>query len=351
MSVPPADPKRLAVDANVTHDLRHQIKKDPQVGLQKVAQEFESLFLNMMLKSMRETVPQDGLLSSDHTRFYTGMLDQQLAQDMASHNTLGLARLIEAQLRRGMSLGTDPTGVGKNGGPASESSGLSPNARDLLRQLEQLQEKAQSKLQESAVLGTSSLPQRPSSPSSENLDLRRDTTGWVNPSGQLGGRGPSALGTSTPNEFVAKVWPYAVEASRTTGVPPQFLVAQAALETGWGRHEMLTAEGSPSHNLFGIKAGRNWRGKTLQAETSEFVAGAEVRETANFRAYDSYAEGFSDYANLLRNSPRYAIVIGSQDGAEFARRLQQAGYASDPQYAEKLSKIIHGPTLRQALLG
>ncbi|PKO89293.1 MAG: flagellar assembly peptidoglycan hydrolase FlgJ [Betaproteobacteria bacterium HGW-Betaproteobacteria-12] len=147
------------------------------------------------------------------------------------------------------------------------------------------------------------------------------------------------------------IWPHAVEASRSTGIPPQFLVAQSALESGWGRNELRHADGSSSHNLFGIKAGKNWSGATVEAATTEYVNGQPQQVVERFRAYASYEESFRDYAVLLRDSSRYSSVIGSQDGTEFARRLQQAGYATDPMYADKLARIINGPTLRQALIG
>ena len=153
------------------------------------------------------------------------------------------------------------------------------------------------------------------------------------------------------NEFVNRVWPYAVEASRSTGVPPQFLVAHSALESGWGRSEIRRADGSPSYNLFGIKAGKNWNGATADTTTTEYVNGQPQQLVERFRAYGSYEEAFRDYANLLRNNARFGAVIGSQDGTEFAKRLQQAGYATDPMYADKLSRIINGPALRQALIG
>jgi len=151
--------------------------------------------------------------------------------------------------------------------------------------------------------------------------------------------------------FAAAVWPYAVAASRTTGIPPQFLLAHAALESGWGRHEPRFVDGRPSHNLFGIKAGGNWQGEAVEARTTEYVAGVAEQRVERFRAYASYAESFRDYARLLAESPRYAEVLGSRDATTFARGLQRAGYATDPAYADKLENLINGATLRQALIG
>lgn len=338
-------PKRSALDVQAASDLRNQLQQDPKVGMHKAAKEFESLFLNMVLKSMRDTVPQDGLMHSDQTRFYTSMLDQQLAQDLAGKGGLGFAKMIEEQFNRTLATSSPPP-TGETPNPDTPAPGLSPAARTLLQQLQQAKPNALG----ADLPGNTPMPSLPSLP--RNLPHTPTTSPAPTPiPGSLGGRGPGALSGGRPGEFVSKLWPHAVEVSRVTGIPPQFMVAQAALETGWGRHEMLNADGSPSYNLFGVKAGRNWPGASVQAETSEFVEGEEVRTLSTFRSYTSYAEAFDDYAQLLRSHPRYGAVIGSQDGTEFARRLQQAGYATDPLYAEKLARIINGPTLRQAITG
>jgi flagellar protein FlgJ len=151
-------------------------------------------------------------------------------------------------------------------------------------------------------------------------------------------------------EFVNRLWPHALEASRTTGVAPHFILGQAALESGWGRGEIRLADGSPSHNLFGVKAGRGWQGPTVDVTTTEYVNGAPVKTVERFRAYGSYAEAFKDYANLLAENPRYAAVLNERsDPAAFARGLQQAGYATDPNYADKLTRVITGTVMRAGL--
>ncbi|OQA31710.1 MAG: Peptidoglycan hydrolase FlgJ [Betaproteobacteria bacterium ADurb.Bin341] len=308
-------PQRLATDTAITADLRDKFRRDPQAGLKAAAQQFEAMFLQMVLKSMRDATPQDGVLDSDQSRFYTTMLDQQLAQNMATTGQgMGFARLIEQQLGRNLNVSAIPEGGVL---PANAAAGNAvPLAADA-----------------SSLDGGYSRR-------AEAVTAVRDA------SGRPGGNLPP-----TAKEFVDRVWPHAVEASRSTGIPPQFLVAHAALESGWGKHEIRRADGSSSHNLFGIKAGKRWTGNVVETSTTEYVNGKAERETARFRAYDSYADAFRDYANLLRDNPRYSAVIGSQDGTEFARRLQQAGYATDPLYANKLASIIKGPTLRQALIG
>ena len=157
--------------------------------------------------------------------------------------------------------------------------------------------------------------------------------------------------STSPEEYVNRVWPHAVEAANSIGVPPQFLIAQSALETGWGKSEIRRADGSPSYNLFGVKAGRSWQGDTVEVQTTEYVNGEPVQMREKFRVYGSYAESFNDYANLIRNNARFSGVVGQTDGTQFARSLQQSGYATDPMYADKLSRIINGTTLRQALAG
>ncbi len=314
-------PNRAAFDVQSANDLRTQFQKDPKEGLKAAAQQFETLFLQMVLKSMRDATPQDGLLNSDQSRFYTGLLDQQMAQNMSSAgNGVGFAKLIEQQL--GRHIGT-PEGQAALLAPANAAGNSLPLAASDGRHL-----------QHRPVLGN--LPTSASYAAPSAVMLRNNNAENSAPTSQ---------------EFVTRVWPHAVEASRSTGIPPQFLVGHSALESGWGRSEIRKADGTSSFNLFGIKAGKNWSGATVDATTTEYIDGQPQQVVERFRAYASYAEAFQDYANLLRNNSRYSGVIGSQDGTEFARRLQQAGYATDPMYADKLSRIINGPTLRQALIG
>jgi flagellar protein FlgJ len=151
--------------------------------------------------------------------------------------------------------------------------------------------------------------------------------------------------------FINRLWTDAREASQATGIPAHFMIAQAALETGWGRSELRFSDGTPTYNVFGIKAGRGWQGAVAEATTTEYVNGVAQRSVERFRAYGSYAEAFRDYANLLTTNPRYAGVLNRQDAAGFARGLQQAGYATDPMYAAKLERIIGGQALRSGMIG
>ena len=274
----------LALDARGLDTLRLQAKQNPEQASKAVAQQFEAVFLQMMLKSMRDATPQDGPTDSDQTRMYTSMLDQQIAQSLSAKG-IGLADVMLRQLRRSQ--------------PAAPSD-------------------------------TSAVPLAPLPATSKPAEAK---TG-----------GPVAS-----QNFLSRMKEHAIAASNATGIPAKFLLGHAALESGWGKGEIRNADGSASHNLFGIKAGRNWKGATVDVTTTEYVDGTPRKMVQTFRAYASYAQAFQDYARLLQNSPRYAAVLTQSDGAGFAQGLQRAGYATDPQYAEKLTRILNGASLRQTL--
>ncbi len=305
---------RFVLDPKTAADIRLKIKQDPQGGLKQAAQQFESLMLQMMLKSMRDATPQDGPMDSDQTRFFTSIMDQQLAQNLSAKGSLGFARLIEHQLGKNLATGSSVD-------PASS--------------LEALQK---SLLEHQTASSAARFP-------GAGADrIRSTSSASVESAGLVGASGNTS-------DFVNRVWPHAVEAASDIGVPPQFLVAHSALESGWGKSEIKTANGSPSYNLFGVKAGRGWQGASVEVQTTEFVDGVAQPSREKFRVYGSYAEAFRDYASLLKNNPRFSGVLGQKDGTQFARSLQQSGYATDPMYADKLNRIIHGSTLRQALVG
>ncbi len=315
----------LASDIKGAQDLRAKIKQSPKEGLHAAAQQFESMFLQMVLKSMRDATPQDGLFDSDATRFFTSMSDQQMAQNMASTGQLGFANMIEKQLGKY---------VGAQNPLPTQSS------PDTLQQaIGDLTARRSASL---AAAAAAAAPQAVNPGDAANFAA----TG----AGAIAGL-PSSGGNPAQNrDFVNRVWPFAQEAAQATGVPAHFLVAHAALESGWGRAEPRLANGQPSYNLFGVKAGKNWNGASVDVATTEYVNGEPQATHDRFRAYSSYAEAFRDYANLLQR-PRFSGVLGQQNGTDFARSLQQAGYATDPMYADKLSRIINGATLRQALVG
>ncbi len=305
---------RFVLDMKSTYDLRRKLQQDPKAGLKDAARQFEGMFLQMVMKSMRDATPSDGPMNSDATRFYTSILDQQLATQLGANGKLGFARLIEAQLGRTLA----PGGEGN----------VANNP---------------------ALTGARTFSGNPAIPAGSVQGAERFAAAAADTSSAL----PVAAGpvSQAARDFAARVWPHAAEASRATGVPAHFLVAHAALESGWGKSEIRRADGTTSYNLFGVKAGRNWQGDVVEATTTEYVDGVAQQSKEKFRAYGSYAEAFRDYARLIAGNPRFSGVLGQQDGTAFARSLQQAGYATDPMYADKLSRIINGGTLRQALAG
>ncbi|MDP2823750.1 MAG: flagellar assembly peptidoglycan hydrolase FlgJ [Sulfuritalea sp.] len=312
--------------------LKRQVKDGDPKALKAAAQQFEALFLQMVLKSMRDATPRDGLFDSEQTRMYESLLDQQLVQVLgAKSGGAGLAAMIEKQLLR-----QNPEPQGFDGPlpllPPTPSfnfpgGGMIPLPREMNQ----------------APLPLLNL--QPGAAPVRRADLPPSSA--ADPA--VGGDGVSP--SAAVREFANRLWPAAAEAGRTTGIPANFMVAQAALETGWGKSEPRRADGSPSFNIFGIKAGANWRGPAVDATTTEVVAGVAQTRIERFRAYGSYEEAFKDYANLLNGNPRYAAVLGTQEPARFARGLQAAGFATDPLYAAKLERIIGGATLRQALAG
>jgi flagellar protein FlgJ len=273
--------------------IKRQAKANDPAALKAAAQQFEAMFLQMVLKSMRDATPREGMFDNDQTRLYESLLDQQMSQVLASKGGTGLAKLIESQLSRNAG-SAEPTPL----------ENLPLPLADMLRQ--------------------STAPAR-------SLPLSA-----------------SDAKAASPNDFVGRIWPHAVEAGRSLGVRPEFLIGQAALETGWGRAEPKRADGHPSYNLFGVKAGRNWTGDTAEATTTEYVDGVAQQRVERFRAYGSYAEAFRDYAGLLSSNTRYASVLGATDAVSFARGLQRAGYATDPAYADKLARVIGGLAMQEA---
>jgi flagellar protein FlgJ len=152
---------------------------------------------------------------------------------------------------------------------------------------------------------------------------------------------PSAYNASTQQDFVNRMLPHAMQASAASGVPPQLILGQAALESGWGKREINLPDGSNSYNLFGLKANSAWHGKVAEVMTTEYKNGVATKQVEKFRAYSSYAEAFNDYAAMLSSNPRYANVMQQTDNPSgMAQALQKSGYATDPKYADKLVSVM-----------
>jgi flagellar protein FlgJ len=335
----------LASDGRSLDALKSGAVRDPKGAVRQAATQFEALFMQMVLKSMRDSVPKSGMLEGTGSDVYQGLLDGQFAQAMTGRPG-GLGDQIARQLMRSMKTG-DPaaaamppevsaTGLARAllasrpqaGGPARDTTDGRPDA-------------GLAGLQVAAAAAAGAAAARAAA------EIRRDpASGMPIPGagavpGQAARAGAPAAGSSAPSVFVGRMWNAAAAAAQATGVPAGFIVGQAALETGWGRQEIRHADGRSAHNLFGIKAGPGWRGATVDATTTEFVDGKAVRSVERFRAYGSYQEAFADWARLMAGNPRYASVIASGGSVEtFARNMQQAGYATDPQYASKLTRTI-----------
>ena len=309
---------KFALDVQAVNELRIDAKRTDKAGLEAAAKQFEALFMNMMLKSMREATSQDSLLDSEQSRLYTSMLDQQLSQSMASRG-IGLADMMVRQLGRGLPADLPQGGIAPASVPAPEY----PQA-DVPPPLECTP--AQQPPQHPQR--TSALTQQPPPP----VQASQPAASQPGPQSQAA-------------EFQNRLMPHALQASQTTGIPARFMLGQAALESGWGKREIRAADGTPSHNLFGVKAGASWKGPVVETVTTEYVNGVAQKSVEKFRAYPSYADAFRDYANLLRNNPRYAGVVAQAaqgiDAAGFAQGLQRAGYATDPNYADKLTRVIN----------
>jgi flagellar protein FlgJ len=305
--------QRLSLDVQGVDALRRTVRTSPQEGMKQASKQFEVMFLQMVLKSMREAMPSDGLFGSQQEKLYTSMLDQQQAQSLSGRG-LGLAEAMFAQLSRAM--GGQATQLPPGAVPADKlPDGLGALAPKIAANLPAVPDPAKSLMR------------------AADLSFYEAATAQATLS-------RSVLPQAHVEQFVSRMLPAAQRASQDSGVPAQLIMAQAALESGWGRREIRTEEGASSYNLFGIKADKSWKGPVVQASTTEYVNGVAQKTQARFRAYGSYEESFADYARFLTSNPRYANVLATQDPVEAAHGLQRAGYATDPQYGGKLVRLM-----------
>lgn len=264
--------------------LRQAAREQSPEAARETARQFEGLFIQMMLKSMRAATPVEGSFDSQQVRFFQGMFDQQISLSLAGAGGMGLADVLYQQL-----------------GGAQSGEG---NPRPL-------------RAPYASPMGAHATPSTASS-----HDVHSEST-------------------ETPPQFVHRLWPHAVRAGNALGVSPEVLIAQSALETGWGKKVIRDHHGNTSHNLFGIKADPHWRGQKISVGTLEYENGVAVRERAAFRAYDSVADSFDDYVNFIASNGRYDKALKAGDDPEgYLRGLQEAGYATDPRYAEKILRIL-----------
>ncbi len=281
-----------AYDSRSLNNLKRDAGNDPKAHAKEVAKQVEGMFVQMMLKSMRQALPQDGLLSTEQTRLYTSMYDQQIGQEIASKG-LGLADMMVKQMEQAKAL--------------DETAGTVPMmlSKDFINTLPPL---AMEQIVRKAV---------PRLPASSDTPLSGDSS-----------------------DFIAQLSQPAKMASAESGIPHHLILAQAALESGWGQRQIMTSDGKPSYNVFGIKATGSWQGKTTEITTTEYENGEAKKVKAKFRVYDSYFDALNDYVKMIGNNPRYQAVTTAATPEQGAKALQAAGYATDPKYAQKLVGMI-----------
>lgn len=277
-------------DLNGLQQLRGSTDKDE--ALKKVAQQFESMFINMMMKNMRSAnaVFEEGsLFNSKESEFYRDMHDQQLSLTLAHQKGFGIAEALYRQMSSNYGIDKD-SGVDKESGADKDSGG---SAESIKQSLESV---SKSGIQRASV-------------------------------------------SETPEEFIRMLLPKVKQAGSELGVDPEIIVAQAALETGWGSRVVADENGKSSNNLFNIKAGSQWRGESVPVKTLEYRDGTFKPEVDEFRRYESMDESIRDYVNLIKRGDHYQEALQADSGSEYLEKLQQAGYATDPAYADKILSV------------
>jgi len=276
-------------------DVRNETSDE---SIEQVARQFESIFTQMMLKSMRDASPTDGgLFDNDQSKMYREMFDKQVSLSMSEGRGIGLKEMLIRQL-----------------GGADTASALNVDGEMNLNPL------------------SKRMPERSAAISSSaagNVEYRADRI-------------------ESPQAFVNQMRPEAERAAAELGVAPEVLISQSALETGWGKAIIQDPNGKNSHNLFGIKADARWAGERVAVPTIEYENGVARKEIQLFRAYDSYAESFDDYANFIQSNPRYenALSVAAMP-QQYLAGLQQAGYATDPEYASKINRIMNDMAVQE----
>ena len=335
------------------HKIKAQSKADPQSeeskgALKKAAQHFESIFIGMMLKSMRDAnamFEEGNPMHSNTTKFFRDMYDSQLATDMAMNGSMGLADIIVEQL----------SGDAESHIPASilrNDTGLTrPEAKvqanDIDKTLVSPDTLQASSFIPSSISSAASMPLASDNPSlltsfNKVIDKSFADIGAEKPSAsELNRPIKTQVEFESPKDFITSIWGHAKKAAAKIGVNPMVMVAQSALETGWGKHIIKDKNGDSSFNLFNVKAHRDWTGEKAAQSTLEFEQGVAVRKVEPFRVYNNFTEAFDDFVNFLKSNNRYESALEKvADSEQFLQKLQQAGYATDPKYAEKILNIL-----------
>lgn len=335
---------QIYTDLNALQGIRSLGKDDKNAALMEVAKQFESMFLNMMMSSMRDAnkvFEEDSMFNSPETDFYRKMYDDQMALSLSGQQGMGLSQVIYRQLM---------SSYGDNNNEAKELDQgklFDRRARSPLPMVSPSHVTALNATMDAVDAELHQLRPRPQAAvTASEHSAAADTTPLIAASGS-GNKGQQF---ATPAEFVAALYPLAEKVGAELGVEPKAIVAQAALETGWGKYMISDDQGRNSFNFFGIKADSRWQGERVDVVTHEYRDGLAVKERAPFRSYSSMEEGVRDYADFLQGAERYQQAIGQNLGAgHYGYALQQAGYATDPQYGAKIQRISQSTTLNSAL--
>ena len=317
-------------DINGLQGIRKLGKSDQEAALKEVAKQFESMFVSMMVKSMRDAsdvFSEDSLFSSPEADFYQNMYDDQMSVSLTQGEGTGLAEVIHRQLMA--QYGSNPN----TDGTVDQGKIFDRRFTGISQTIDRVSDEL------------NKLPQASPDQNSNGKQSKENSSDAA-----TSGHGSKGQSFATPADFVAAVYPFAERIGEDLGVDPKAIVAQAALETGWGKYTIQGEDGRPSFNLFGIKADSRWQGEVVSIQTHEYRQGVKVNEQADFRSYASLEEGLSDYADFLRDSTRYQQAINDQTpGDAYGHALQQGGYATDPEYGDKVQRIYHSDLLNSSL--
>jgi flagellar protein FlgJ len=281
-------------------------------ALKKAAEQFESIFTQMLMKSMRKAneamEDKNSPFNSSGVKFFQEMHDQQLSLELSKKGSLGLADLIVKQLSPNVD-GYKPSSVLRNDAQLPMQKPTSEQLPEFIRRQPEIA---------TEVAKSEKADEQP----------RFDS----------------------PESFISEMWEHAKTAAQKIGLNPAVMIAQAALETGWGKHVIAKQDGGSSFNLFNIKADRAWQGEHAKKMTLEFEQGLPVQKHASFRAYESIKDSINDYVDFLQSNPRYSQALNNTDKPEqYLDELQQAGYATDPNYAEKIKNVLQRGEFKQML--
>lgn len=323
-------------DLQGLEQLRQKTKTNDKETIREVANQFESMFASMLIKSMRqanEAFETESPFNNQQTKFYTDMQDKQLAVDISRHGTLGLADALVRQL--------DPTSMVR---PQSV-------AQDQLTMPNQAEQKQMMSLQPEVVNSHFKAPDQMQQ--SQQIQLNKSAVkGLVENSDVAAASSPHKIDFTSPSSFIETLLPYAKKAAKALGVSPEVLVAQSALETGWGKKILQTPGQESSFNLFNIKSHGGWKGESVNKNSLEVEDGVGVQRRSNFRVYQGLQESFKDYTDFISNNKRYEQALQQGDNAErYIEELQQAGYATDPKYAEKIKQIMNSNSFQSVVAG